>query len=75
VVAAEAEGGTYALFGPVFAPLSKTSVIGPHGTEVLAQVTQRVRIPVLALGGITRENAQFCIAAGAQGVAGISCYQ
>jgi thiamine-phosphate pyrophosphorylase len=75
VVTAEAEGATYALFGPVFAPLSKTSVIGPHGTEVLAQVTQRVRMPVLALGGITRENTESCIAAGAQGVAGISRYQ
>jgi thiamine-phosphate pyrophosphorylase len=74
VAAAEAEGAAYVLFGPVFAPLSKTSALAPHGTEGLSRAAMRVQIPVLALGGITQDNAPACIAAGAQGVSGISLY-
>lgn len=74
VAAAEAAGAAYALFGPVFAPLSKTSVLQPHGTHSIAAAVKCVRIPVLALGGITRANAASCIEAGASGVSGISLY-
>lgn len=74
VAAAEKEGATYAMLAPVFAPLSKASTLTPHGTDGLARAAQRVRIPVLALGGITQANAAACIAAGAQGIAGISLY-
>ena len=72
---AEAEGADYALFGPVFAPLSKSSVLEPRGLEGLAQAALAVRIPVLALGGVTRANSGACVSAGAAGVAGISLFQ
>jgi thiamine-phosphate pyrophosphorylase len=76
VRAAEEEGADYAIFGPVFPPLSKATQLPPAGLAGLARaVAVAVKIPVLALGGITRANTAACIEAGAAGVAGISLYQ
>ena len=75
VRAAEQEGADYVVFGPVFAPLSKVTALEPLGIDALAEAALAVRIPVLALGGITRENAIDCMRAGAAGVAAISMYQ
>jgi len=72
---AEAEGADYVLFGPVFAPISKISDLAPRGLDGLRDACGSVRIPVLALGGITRGNMQACVDAGARGIAGISLFQ
>ena len=72
---AEAEEADYALFGPVFSPISKSSDLEPRGLEGLARAARPVRIPVLALGGITNENRAACVSAGAAGIAGISLFQ
>jgi thiamine-phosphate pyrophosphorylase len=69
------EGADYVLFGPVFAPLSKDSGVLPQGLDGLANAVAATSIPVLALGGITRDNAGLCAAAGAKGIAGISLFQ
>ena len=75
VRAAEQEGADYAVFGPVFPPRSKTSPLPARGLAALEQATAAVRIPVLALGGITPANMEQCRRAGAAGVAAISLYQ
>jgi len=75
VRAAQDEGADYVLFGPVFAPRSKSMGLEPRGIEGLAQAVRAVGIPVLALGGITLTYAEDCIQAGAAGIAAISLYQ
>lgn len=69
------EGADYVVFGPVFDPISKPASSPALGLAELSRAAAAVKIPVLALGGITRANADSCVAAGAAGVAGISLYQ
>ena len=66
---AAAEGANYVTASPVFATDSKPGYGPALEPEGLAQIVASVRIPVLALGGVTAENAASCIAAGTAGVA------
>ena len=72
---AAAAGASYLFFGPVFNTPSKAAFGPPQGLDRLAEVCREVVIPVLAIGGITRENATACFAAGAAGIAAIRLFQ
>jgi thiamine-phosphate pyrophosphorylase len=72
---AEDSGADYIFFGPVFATPSKAAYGAPQGIEKLQQVCRAVRIAVIAIGGVTVENANSCVAAGARGIAAIRLFQ
>ena len=70
VKTAESEGADFAVFAPVFEKMGSA----PAGLTALRAACS-VKIPVLALGGVTLENAASCLAAGAAGIAGIRLFQ
>ncbi len=73
VIRAESEAADFAVFAPVF---GKRGTVGtpPAGLAALREAC-RANIPVLALGGVTMENAASCLDAGAAGIAAIRLFQ
>lgn len=68
--AAVAAGATYLGVGPAFATLTKAGLprpLGPAGVGAVARAVPGT--PIIAIGGVTAENAGELIGAGAAGVA------
>lgn len=86
VLSAEGHGADFAVFGPVFGKQGSSDP--PVGLNALARVVgrgqpvdrkveagQTLRMPVIALGGVSVANARECVEAGAAGIAGIRLFQ
>jgi len=71
-VEAEQEGADYLAISPTFSTTSKEDAGHGHGLERLREICRAVAIPVIAIGGINRENVRDVIEAGADGIAVIS---
>ena len=68
-VAAEKLGADYVGLGPIFKTSTKVDtgpVVGPEG---IAEVKERINIPVVAIGGINKYNAADVLKAGAHSIA------
>jgi len=73
VTAVESQAVDFAVFAPVFGK-SGAHAASPTGLAALREACQAT-VPVLALGGITMNNAASCLDVGAAGVAGIRLFQ
>ena len=65
-------GADFILLGPIFPTPSKSAYGPPAGPVLIRQVRPAVACPILAVGGITAQNAGETLEAGADGVAVIS---
>jgi thiamine-phosphate pyrophosphorylase len=73
--AAREGGADFAVFGPVYETASKMKYGRRVGLESLSRAaSEAAPLPVLAIGGISVENAKDCLRAGAGGVAGITLF-
>lgn len=67
-----AEGADYIGFGPVYQTTSKADAHPVTGIKVLKQAVEAIPLPIIAIGGISTENASEVMRTGAQGIAVIS---
>jgi thiamine-phosphate diphosphorylase len=66
------EGADYLGVGDIFGTASKKDAGKPIGLEMLKKIAERVSVPIVGIGGITKTNAGSIIENGADGIAVIS---
>ena len=71
---AESAGADYLLLGPIFETPSKAPYGPPLGLAKLREGAARVKIPLLALGGISVDRVKACLEAGASSIASIRIF-
>ena len=72
LISAAQEPITYVALGPMFATQSKLNPDPVVGLQRLATLRRLTKYPLVAIGGITRENARSVLEAGADSVAVIA---
>jgi len=71
-IAAKSHGASYIGVGPIYSTSSKADAGDAIGCAPIEQIKDAAGLPVLAIGGITRDNVAAVIRAGADGVAVIA---
>ena len=66
------EGADYIGFGPVYPTTSKEDAGPASGLGLLKEIVEAIPLPIIAIGGITRDNIPPVIQAGVHGIAVIS---
>ncbi len=66
------EGADYVGFGPVYPTTSKDDAGPVSGISILKGVVESIPLPIIAIGGVSEENAAEVMKAGAHGIAVIS---
>ncbi len=69
---AEQDGADWIVFGPVYDTPSKRRYGPPQGLARLREMVRAVRVPVIAIGGISPDRVRDVMATGAHGVGVIS---
>lgn len=69
---AEQNGADYIGFGPMFGTTTKDTGLSARGITMLKEIRAAVKIPIVAIGGITEQNVQQVWQAGADSAAIIS---
>jgi len=70
---AETLGLDFAVLAPIQATASHPDA-APLGWQALVELLEQINLPVFALGGLGRHDLDRALAAGAQGIAGISTF-
>ena len=71
-VEAEKGGADYLGVSPIYATPTKSDTALPLGLEGLREIRKAVRLPLVGIGGLNRDNAAEVIRSGADGVAVVS---
>lgn len=71
-IKAKKEGADYIGISPIFQTTTKPDAKEPVGVSVISEIKRNVFLPVVAIGGITLENATEVIKAGADAICAIS---
>jgi len=70
--AAEQMGADYTGLSPIFSTTTKEDAGNACGVSMIREVREKIRIPIVVIGGITKENVAETIKAGADAAASIS---
>jgi len=69
---AQKNGADYLGVSPIFSTGTKTDAGNPCGTSMITKIKNECDLPVVAIGGITFENAKQVISSGADAICAIS---
>ena len=69
-----ADGADYLIFGPIRPTPSKEGLVEARGFKALEELARRVKIPVIAIGGLSASDEARVRACGAAGLAAIRSF-